>query len=105
MRNLVTTIFLAIVAVGGLTGCDGGDDEMAPQIQEETSAVVTGDESVTEPAEPGCAPPIVPARCGPRNCVARCVTCLYDFCRQSGGSCLQCKARMEVCKRRCTMQP
>ena len=42
-----------------------------------------------------------PARCGPRNCVAACVTCGYDNCRINGGSCEECKAWMEECKDRC----
>jgi hypothetical protein len=42
-----------------------------------------------------------PPRCGPRNCVAMCVTCLYDQCRIEGGSCQECKAEMEECKDRC----
>jgi hypothetical protein len=43
----------------------------------------------------------VPPRCGPRNCVAMCATCFYDFCRGSGGSCSSCKAQMEACKDEC----
>jgi hypothetical protein len=42
-----------------------------------------------------------PPRCGPRNCVAMCVTCLYDICRASGGSCTDCKREMEACKDEC----
>ena len=42
-----------------------------------------------------------PPRCGPRNCVARCVSCFYDICRASGESCSACKAQMEQCKASC----
>ncbi len=42
-----------------------------------------------------------PPRCGPRNCVAECVTCSYDICRINGGSCSTCKAAMEDCKDSC----
>jgi hypothetical protein len=42
-----------------------------------------------------------PPRCGPRNCVAMCVTCEYDICRIHGGSISACKAEMEVCKADC----
>lgn len=42
-----------------------------------------------------------PPRCGPRNCVAACVTCLYDICRSSGGSVEQCNAQKELCKQSC----
>ena len=40
-------------------------------------------------------------RCGPRNCVAMCVTCFYDICRASGGTVKQCKSQMEYCKDGC----
>lgn len=42
-----------------------------------------------------------PPRCGPRNCVAMCVTCEYDICRIFGGSIADCQAEMEVCKEVC----
>ena len=42
-----------------------------------------------------------PPRCGARNCVAMCVTCFYDVCRASGGSCADCKREMELCKDDC----
>ena len=42
-----------------------------------------------------------PPRCGARNCVAMCVTCFYDVCRASGGSCADCKQEMELCKDEC----
>jgi hypothetical protein len=42
-----------------------------------------------------------PPRCGARNCVAMCVTCLYDLCRATGGSCADCKQDMELCKDEC----
>ncbi|MEE9354577.1 MAG: hypothetical protein V3U75_03215 [Methylococcaceae bacterium] len=42
-----------------------------------------------------------PPRCGPRNCVARCVTCEYDLCRASGGSAKQCNEQKELCKQVC----
>jgi hypothetical protein len=42
-----------------------------------------------------------PPRCGPRNCVAMCVTCEYDICRIYGGSINACKAEMELCKDDC----
>ncbi|HMJ57362.1 MAG TPA: hypothetical protein VK540_35070 [Polyangiaceae bacterium] len=45
-----------------------------------------------------------PPRCGPRNCVAMCVTCLYDICRATGGSCTDCKRDMELCKDDCGEQ-
>jgi hypothetical protein len=46
-----------------------------------------------------------PPRCGPRGCVAMCVTCFYDRCRANGGSCEACKADMEVCKWWCAQPP
>jgi len=45
-----------------------------------------------------------PPRCGARNCVAMCVTCLYDACRAAGGSCTDCKRDMELCKDDCGEQ-
>jgi hypothetical protein len=42
-----------------------------------------------------------PPRCGPRNCVAMCVTCFYDLCRAAGGTCSDCKQEMELCKDEC----
>jgi hypothetical protein len=42
-----------------------------------------------------------PPRCGARNCVAMCVTCFYDVCRAAGGSCVDCKREMELCKDEC----
>jgi hypothetical protein len=41
---------------------------------------------------------VSPPRCGPRNCWAMCVTCLYDLCRASGGSVADCQAERELCK-------
>jgi hypothetical protein len=38
-----------------------------------------------------------PPRCGPRNCVAMCVTCEYDLCRISGSSASECDAESEFC--------
>ena len=46
-----------------------------------------------------------PPRCSPRGCVAMCVTCYYDRCRASGGSCVACKEDMEFCKRWCAQPP
>ena len=40
-------------------------------------------------------------RCGPRPCIAMCVTCLYDRCRISGGTVEECKEDMESCKESC----
>ncbi len=42
-----------------------------------------------------------PPRCGPRNCVAMCVTCEYDLCRIYGGSIAECNAEKETCKDIC----
>jgi hypothetical protein len=60
-----------------------------------------GVERVARFGGPGLCGYYQPARCGPRNCVAACVTCLYDYCRIRGGSCEDCKAWMEECKGRC----
>ena len=43
-----------------------------------------------------------PPRCGPRNCVAMCVTCEYDICRIFGGTREECRAEMEQCKDDCS---
>lgn len=42
-----------------------------------------------------------PPRCGPRNCIAMCVTCEYDCCLHSGGSLAECQADRESCKELC----
>jgi len=44
---------------------------------------------------------VSPPRCGPRNCVAMCVTCFYDICRASGGTVEQCNLQKEYCKDSC----
>ena len=40
-------------------------------------------------------------RCGPRNCIAMCVTCFYDLCLKNGGSIKECSKEMESCKEDC----
>jgi len=41
-------------------------------------------------------------RCGPRNCVAMCVTCLFDACLRSGDSVAECEAEREDCIQSCS---
>ena len=87
---------LASVVVVGLTvrvivGCSGEN----------------GDESALEPmgkVQQSLSDFHDPPRCGPRNCVAMCVTCEYDICRISGGTRQDCRAEMEICKDECGEQ-
>lgn len=42
-----------------------------------------------------------PPRCGPRNCVATCVTCYYDICRIYGGTAAECNVEKQGCIDEC----
>ena len=79
---------------------EGGECE--PQVESEALALVDtpGVEKVASIGS-GSRTYYNPPRCGPRNCVAMCVTCLYDRCRIEGGSHQECRAEMEECKDRC----
>ena len=78
------------------TSCYGGAE--APTIDSVDPSSESGEQSL---GELGACNYKTPPRCGARNCVAMCVTCFYDVCRASGGSCADCKREMELCKDDC----
>lgn len=103
MRFLMTLALLVWVGAGA-AGC-GGVEEPGDLALESPSGLETGTEleSSTQglEVEAMSCTSISPPRCGPRNCVAMCVTCLFDICRLYGGSCSECRAEMEYCKQDC----
>jgi len=79
-------------------GCSDGPDAPSTPDSEDPSSESVGQGDPSSLTACGFKSP---PRCGPRNCVAMCVTCLYDVCRASGGSCADCKREMELCKDDC----
>jgi hypothetical protein len=96
MRNRLTVLILPSALL--VSSCASGvDDLSAPDPGAAEPAIGVQSEAL-------CGAPVRPARCGPRNCVAMCVTCLYDLCRAHGGSCTDCRHDMELCKDDCNEQ-
>lgn len=111
MRSLLSPLFNVSLLLG-VFACGGMDtaELQAPELQApepNASQVEVSWDSHTEGLEvsPQSCTGVDPPRCGPRNCVAMCVTCLFDICRLSGGSCSQCRDEMELCKEMCNETP
>jgi hypothetical protein len=93
MMNIKSCIVSLLCGLA-LVGCSM-EDEQQPVSRDQPAALMTS--SMAASNRDYSSPP----RCGPRNCVAMCVTCLYDICRASGGSISICKQSMELCKDDC----
>jgi predicted small lipoprotein YifL len=118
MKTALVTITL-FMTLTTLAACVLDDaDDLSPESDTAISARVTNDESVGrngQEAEIFDAKSLQsagscgfhdPPRCDtPRNCVAWCISCLYDICRLEGKSCEQCRGEMEACKVQCDEDP
>ncbi|HKE18622.1 MAG TPA: hypothetical protein VKB80_27280 [Kofleriaceae bacterium] len=118
MKTALVTIalFMTLTTFGACLVND--PDDLSSESDTAISARVTTDESVArngQEADIFEAKPVQssgscgyddPPRCDtPRNCVAWCISCLYDICRISGKSCEQCRGEMEACKVQCDEPP
>ncbi|NUP06908.1 MAG: hypothetical protein HOW73_12720 [Polyangiaceae bacterium] len=99
-RWMLTTVLGSTVLIGACHGV--ADESESTELDETQGEETVGDEAVDQAEEAvKIGDYYWPPRCGPRNCVAMCVTCEYDICRHFGGSIAQCKSELELCKSEC----
>jgi len=80
-------------------GCSSDPEASSPSDSADPSPDPSGQETGDASTQGACS--YRTPRCGPRNCIAMCVTCFYDHCRAAGRSCSDCKWEMERCKYWC----
>jgi hypothetical protein len=97
IMNQLHAMLLPLVTVFA-AACYGA--EAPPATDATDPSVESGEQAAGSSSLQACAYKS-PPRCGARNCVAMCVTCFYDVCRAAGGSCVDCKQEMEICKDEC----